>query len=88
MDPYKIQEAFDVLLVSDPPDLDKWQNAINTLNELINTHPVDEAAIRADQRKKDSDMFMRLWQQGKTAECISRSLFLGEDTNGIQNHKT
>lgn len=37
MDPYRIQNVLDVLLASEPANLSEWQEAINTLNELINT---------------------------------------------------
>ncbi len=36
MDPYRIQNVLDVLLASEPANLSEWQEAINTLNELIN----------------------------------------------------
>lgn len=78
MNPQELQEALDVLLVSDPPNIVEWNKAIQVLNKAINQPVINEAEIRKNQRERDAHLFMHLWKNGEPAATIVKRILHGE----------
>lgn len=76
MDAYRIQEALDVLLTSEPQNMEEWSRAIQTLNELINRPVFDQASCR----RESAELFSKLWNNGASARRIYTAILTGEES--------